>query len=179
MPIGIGQMKVPLSPGAILQWGRGATSRECGLIERIDIVNAKDGAAPPGREIVRRESQIDEGITSLEGTEARLWPAIDQREAEFTIESHGLGHGPYSKGHGTDVVDHRHCVCSYERLLFPGLHAWPDLGSHGLHMLQHLLESTAHPRKIHHQVSHPQGFVLPYVQGDLGRSADKRVAVVR
>src|SRR5713101_5339601 len=116
VPIGISQMEIPLSPGAILRWGRRATGREHGLIERIDIVNAKDCAAPPGREIVRREGQIDEGMPSLEGTEARLWPAIDQREAEFTIESNGLGHGPYCKGHGTDVVDHRHCVDSYEQL---------------------------------------------------------------
>jgi hypothetical protein len=178
MPIGVSQMEVPLSPGAILRWGRGATSREHGLIERIDIVNAKDCAAPPGREIARREAQIDEGSPSLEGTEARLWPAIDQREAELTIERKGLGHGPYSEGHGTDVVNHRHSVCSYERLLLSGLHAWPDLGGHGLHMLQHLLKRTAHPRQIHHEVSHPQDFVLPDVQGDLGRSADKWVAVV-
>ena len=171
-------MEVPLSPGAILRWGRGATGREHGLIERIDIVNAKDGAAPPGREIARREVQIDEGIPSLEGTEAGLWPAIDQGEAEFTVESNGLWHGPYSEGHGTDVVDHRHCIRSYERLLLPGLHAWPDLGGHGLHMLYHLLKSTAHPRKIQHEVSYPQGFVLPNVQSNLGRSADNRVAVV-
>ena len=50
--------------------------------------------------------------------------------------------------YGTDVVDHSHCVRIYERLLFPGLHAWPDLGSHCLHILQHLLKSTARPRKI-------------------------------
>src|SRR5215831_5361825 len=175
MPIGISQMEVSLSPDAILRWGRGATGREHGLIERIDIVNAKDRAAPPGREIVRREAQIDEGLPSLKGTEARLRPAIDQHEAELTIESNGLGHGPYSEGHGTDVVNHRHCVCSYERLLFPGLHARPDLRGHGLHMLQHLLKSTARPRKIQHEVSYPQALVLPNVQGDLSRSADKRV----
>ena len=83
MPIGIGQMEVPLSPGAILRRGRSATGRKHGLIERIDIVNAKDRAAPPGREIARREGQIDKGMPSLEGTEARLRPAIDQREAEL------------------------------------------------------------------------------------------------
>jgi hypothetical protein len=127
-------MEVPLSPGAILRRGRRAIGREHGLIERIDIVNTKDCAAPPGREIARREAQINEGSPRLEGTEARLWPAIDQREAELTIESNGLGHGPYSEGHGTDVVDHRHGVCSDERLLFPGLHAWPDLRGHGLHI---------------------------------------------
>ena len=32
--------------------------------------------------------------------------------------------------------------------------------------------------KSTHEVSYPQGLVLPDVQGDLGRSADKRVAVV-
>src|SRR5712691_8610073 len=116
LPIGIGQMQIPLPPRAILRRGRGATSREHGLIERIDIVNAKDCAAPPGREIARREGQIDESMPSLDGTEARLWPAIDQREAEFAVESNGLGHGPYSKGHGTDVVNHRHCVHSCEQL---------------------------------------------------------------
>jgi hypothetical protein len=171
-------MEVPLSPGAILQWGRGATGREHGLIKRIDIVNAKDCTTPPGREIARREGQIDEGIRSLEGTEAGLWPAIDQREAELTIESNSLGHGPYSEGHGTDVVYDRHCVHSYQRLLLSGLHTWPDLGGHGLHMLQHCFKSMAHPRKIQHEVSYPQSFVLPDVQGDLGCSADKWVAVV-
>src|SRR5262245_55030076 len=62
VPIGIGQMEVALSPGAILRRGRRATGRERSLIERIDIVNAEDRAAPPGREIARRESQIDEGM---------------------------------------------------------------------------------------------------------------------
>ena len=171
-------MEVPLSPGAILRRGRSATGRKHGLIEGIDIVNAKDRAAPPGREIARREGQIDKGMPSLERTEARLRSAIDQREAEFIVERKGLGHGPYCEGHGTDVVDHRYCVRSYARLLFPCLHAWPDLGGHGLHMLQHLLKSTAHPRQIQHEVSYPQGLVLPDVQGDLCRSADKRVAVV-
>jgi len=38
-------MEVPLSPGAILQRSRSATGREHSLIERIDIVNAKDYAA--------------------------------------------------------------------------------------------------------------------------------------
>src|SRR5262252_6101994 len=98
MPIGIGQMEVALSPGAILRWGRGATGREHGLIERIDIVNAEDRAAPPGREIPSCEGQIDEGMPSLEGTETRLRPAIDQCEAEFTVECKGLGHGPYCEG---------------------------------------------------------------------------------
>lgn len=45
-------MEVPLSPGAILQRSRRATGREHGPIEDIDIVNAKDRAAPPGRGIV-------------------------------------------------------------------------------------------------------------------------------
>src|SRR5215510_10490438 len=172
-------MEVPLSPGAILRRGRRATGREHGLIEGIDIVNAKDRAAPPGREIARREAQIDEGMPSLERTEARLRSAIDQREAEFSVERKGLGHGPYCKGHGADVMYHRRCLRSYTRLLLPSFHTWPDLGGHGLHMLQHLLKSTAHPRKIQHEVSYPQSLVLPNIQGNLGRRADKRAAVAR
>ena len=39
-------------------------------------------------------------------------------------------------------------------------------------------KSTAHARKIHDEISHPQACVLPDVQGGLGRSANKRVAVV-
>jgi hypothetical protein len=163
MSIGIGEMEVPLSPGAILEWSRRATGCERGLIEGIDIVNAEDRAAPPGRKIARRESQIDQGMPSLERTEARLRSAIDQREAEFAIEHKGFGHGPYREGHGTDVMYHRRCLRSYKRLLLPSLHAWPDLGGHGLHMLQHLLKSTAHPRKIQHEVSYPQGLILPDV----------------
>src|SRR5262249_74257 len=118
-------------------------------------------------------------MPSLEGTEARLRSAIDQREAEFTVESKGLGHGPYGEGHGTDVVDYRHCLRIDERLLLPCLYPWPDLSGHRLHMLQHLLEGTAHPREIHHEISYPQGLVLPNVQGDLSRSTDKRMARTR
>src|SRR5215471_10300919 len=102
-------------------------------------------------------------MPSLEGTETRLRPAIDQCEAEVTVESKGLGHGPYCEGHGTDVANHRRCLRSSKRLRFSGLHVWPDLGGHRFHMLQHLLKSTAPPCKIHHEVSHPQGFVLPDV----------------
>src|SRR5215468_10652397 len=116
-------------------------------------------------------------MPSLERTEARLRSTIDQREAEFIVERKGLGHGPYCEGHGTDVMYHRHSAQRYAGLLLPSLHAWPDLGGHGLHMLQHLLKSTAHPRKIQHEIPYPQGFVLPNVQGDLSRSADKRLAV--
>src|SRR5262249_12489149 len=163
MSIGIGEMEVALSPGAILQRSRRATGCEHGLIEGIDIVNAKDRAAPPGRGIARREGQIDKGMPSLERTEARLRPAIDQREAEFAIERKGLGHGPYCEGHGTDVMYHRRCLRRYKGLLLPSLHAWPDLGGHCLYMLQHLLKSTAHPRKIQHKVSYTQGLILPDV----------------
>ena len=49
--------------------------------------------------MARREGQIDAGVPSLEGTEARLRPAIDQHEAEFAVESNGLRHGPYCDGH--------------------------------------------------------------------------------
>ena len=67
MPIGIGQMEVPLSPGAMLRWGRRIPCSEHGLIEHIDIVNAKDRTAPPGRAMARREGEIDQGIPSLGG----------------------------------------------------------------------------------------------------------------
>src|SRR5688500_3536477 len=101
MPIGICQMEIPLSPDAVLRWGRSVTGRKHGLIDRIDIVNAEDRAAPLGREIARGEGQIDEGSASLERTEARLRSAIDQREAKFLVESNSFGHGPYCESHGT------------------------------------------------------------------------------
>src|SRR5262249_42147117 len=147
------------------------TGREHGLIECIDITNAKDRTTPPGRSIARREGQIDESITSLEGTEARLRPTIDQREAEGPIERNGFRHGSYCEGRSTDMVD--------QRLPLPCLHARPDLGGHRLHLLQHLLEGTAYARKIYHEISYPQSLILSDVQGDLGRRADKRGAVAR
>src|SRR4030095_8650546 len=45
MAIGIGEMKIPLPPGAILWWGgRGETLSKDGLIEPIDIVDPKHRA---------------------------------------------------------------------------------------------------------------------------------------
>src|SRR2546425_957331 len=129
MPIGIGQMEVPLSPGAILRWGRRAPCGEHGLIERIDIVNAKDRTAPPGRAMARREGEIDQSIPSLEGTEARLRPAIDQREAECSIEGNSLGHGPYGEGHGTDVVDHERSTSWTRTISKVGKRQWASVGA--------------------------------------------------
>ena len=46
-------------------------------------------------------------------------------------------------------------------------------------MQQHLLKGTAYPPKIYDEISYSQSLILSDVQCDLGRCANKRMAVAR
>src|SRR5437870_3871507 len=107
MPIGIRQMKVALAPGSILRrGGRREPLRAHPLIQRIHILDPKNGPAPPGRGIRWREREIDEGLPRLEGTERALRPANDQRKAEGRVKGQRIRHGADGEGDRTDVLDH-------------------------------------------------------------------------
>jgi hypothetical protein len=107
MAIGIGEMKIPLPPGAILWWGgRGEALSKDGLIERIDIVDTKYRAAPPRGGIRGCEGEIDKGFTGLEGTELRVRTTSDQGESELCVERHDFWHRPNGEGDGAQVLDH-------------------------------------------------------------------------
>ena len=110
MPIGIREVKIPLSPGAILGWGRGQPLSYRSVVEGIDIVDAENGTTPPGRLKMRCQGEIDIRFPSLEGTEPCLRTAIDYSKAQLRVEGDRLWHGPDGKGHGANVVNHAGCL---------------------------------------------------------------------
>jgi hypothetical protein len=104
--IGVRQMDIALSPGAVLRWGRCEPLGKSRAVEGVDVVDAEDRPAPPGRRIAGGDGEIDKGLASLECTEPRLWPPVHQREAQLRVEGNRLWHGAHGKGHGANVLDH-------------------------------------------------------------------------
>jgi len=77
MPIGICQVKILLSPGAMLKCGRDQPLGDSGVVEGLDIVHAENRPPPPRRPKIRCQGEVDQSVPSLEGTELRLGAPVD------------------------------------------------------------------------------------------------------
>src|SRR5262245_32486633 len=106
MPMGIREVKIPLSPGAMLECGRRQPVGDSRVVEGLNIVHTENGTPPPGRLTMRCQGEVDTRFPSLEGTEPCLGTPIDQCEAELGVEGDSFGHCPDGKGDGTNVVNH-------------------------------------------------------------------------
>jgi len=65
MPIGLREVKIPLSPCAMLECGRGQPVGYSGVVEGLNMVNAAHGTPPPCRRKIQCQGEVDTRFPSL------------------------------------------------------------------------------------------------------------------
>src|SRR5579859_3989001 len=101
-------MKIAFAPFSVARLRRGLVSgRERGLIERIDIADIEDGAAPPRPALLHRLChQIEITGPGEKAGEGCGFTAMFDFKSERQIKSHGTPHVVRGKRNGADRFDH-------------------------------------------------------------------------
>src|SRR5262249_61990433 len=79
----------------------------CGLVERIDVIDVEDDAAPPGPSLlIALGDEVEVARAGTKAGERRRFPAIEHVKSERGVEAHGALHVVGGECDGTDCFDH-------------------------------------------------------------------------
>src|SRR5262249_27095632 len=95
----------PLGVVGLRGWREPAGDRTS--MERIDVGDVEDHAAPTLRRAGRPRDEVQVARTNLEARKGGRLAAVTDREAERTVEAHGRRHVTRYERHRADALDHR------------------------------------------------------------------------
>ncbi len=101
-------MEIALAPFGIAGHGRWLVSRRQRLrVSRIDVLHIEDDAAPPGPALLLAlRDQVEIARPGTKVGERRGLAAVQDLEAERSVEPNGAPHVVGGKRNGTDRLNH-------------------------------------------------------------------------